>query len=256
MSNSIWLTGDIHSSTDRFTTLSFPEQKEMNKSDVVIVLGDFGLLWNYKGEDDYERRELDLLNSRNFTTLFIDGNHENFNRLNALPIAHRYGAEVGVVRDSVFWLKRGNVYNINGYSFFTFGGARSHDINDGIIPWSDNWKDIKKKWQRQGRQLYRIENVSWWKNEIEQDPAIYKKGLDELNKRDNKVDYILTHCCPTNIQTLLDPYFIDKDKLTDYLEEIKNTVEYKHWFFGHYHLNKNIPEYKMSCLYGQLYKLK
>jgi hypothetical protein len=30
------------------------------------------------------------------------------------------------------------------------------------------------------------------------------------------------------------------DILTDYLEEIRQKVEFKKWFFGHYHDNRNV----------------
>lgn len=55
---SIWITGDCHSDVKRFSSLNFPEQKteNMNKEDdVVIICGDFGLVWNRYGEDSYER---------------------------------------------------------------------------------------------------------------------------------------------------------------------------------------------------------
>ena len=32
---------------------------------------------------------------------------------------------------------RGQVYEINGKTFFTFGGASSHDIQDGILDPND-----------------------------------------------------------------------------------------------------------------------
>ena len=53
--------------------------------DYVVLLGDVGLVWDYKGESKTEKWWLDWLEDKSFTTLFIDGNHENFNRLNAYP---------------------------------------------------------------------------------------------------------------------------------------------------------------------------
>ena len=37
------------------------------------------------------------------------------------------------IRDSVIHLMRGEIYDIDDKKFFTFGGARSHDIRDGIL---------------------------------------------------------------------------------------------------------------------------
>ena len=66
----IWVTGDTHGDwVHRLNMDSFPEQKEMTKDDYVIVLGDFGI-WKDTKE---QRHNLNWLDGRNFTTLFIDG---------------------------------------------------------------------------------------------------------------------------------------------------------------------------------------
>ena len=50
------VTGDIHGNPCRLSTESFYEQKEMTNQDenYVIILGDFGLVWNYEGESKQE----------------------------------------------------------------------------------------------------------------------------------------------------------------------------------------------------------
>ena len=95
---SIWITGDIHGNPNRFSIDSFPEQKEMTKKDFVICLGDFGLVWNYRGESKTERFWLDWLNHKAFTTLFIDGNHDNFDRLDSYPVEEWHGGKVHFIR--------------------------------------------------------------------------------------------------------------------------------------------------------------
>ena len=52
----IFLTGDTHIPIDisKLNSKNFPEGKNLTKDDYVIVLGDFGLLWNYK-EPSYGR---------------------------------------------------------------------------------------------------------------------------------------------------------------------------------------------------------
>ena len=72
----IYITGDTHSDFTRFSTDKFPIQSEMTKNDYVIICGDFGGVWIYLVENTYEKYWLDWLNEKNFTTLFIDGNHE------------------------------------------------------------------------------------------------------------------------------------------------------------------------------------
>lgn len=253
MPNTVWMTGDTHSDFTRFSREIFPEQAEMDKSDVVIICGDFGGLWEYKGETKQERWWLDWLNDKPFTTCFIDGNHECFPRLFALPEEERYGAPAGIVRDSVLWLKRGWVYTISGNTFFTFGGASSHDITDGILDGSDpKWKEKAKRMTRQGKYLFRVEGVSWWKDEIEQDDAVYERGLRNLAAYDKKVDFIVTHCTCTGTQAMLG--FTARDRLTDYLDRIHDTVSFRYWLFGHYHENRTALPHEY-CLYEQIVRV-
>ena len=42
--------------------------------------------YNYNGESRYEKYWLDWLDKKPFTTLFIDGNHENHDRLDAMEV--------------------------------------------------------------------------------------------------------------------------------------------------------------------------
>ena len=105
----------------------------MTKQDHVIICGDFGGVWNYITESMYEKHWLDWLNNRYFTTLFVDGNHENFERLYNYPVEKWHGGKVHKIRDSVFHLMRGEIFDIDNKKIFVFGGARSHDIQDGIL---------------------------------------------------------------------------------------------------------------------------
>ena len=76
----VYITGDTHANFSRFEEDKFPIQKEMTKNDYVIICGDFGGVWTFEEESSIEKYWLDWLNERNFTTLFVDGNHENFTR--------------------------------------------------------------------------------------------------------------------------------------------------------------------------------
>ena len=97
----IYITGDCHQDFRRFSTRIFPEQKEMTKEDYVIICGDFGGVWN-KGEESREEKHLmDWLEGKSFTTLFVDGNHENFDRLYGYPVEEWHGGRVHKIRPSV-----------------------------------------------------------------------------------------------------------------------------------------------------------
>ena len=250
MAKSIWITGDTHGDMTRFSSEIFSEQKEMDKSDVVIICGDFGGVWNWKGETKEERYWMDWLSNKPFTTCFVDGNHECFPRLSALAEEERYGAPCGIVRDSVLWLKRGYVYTINDKKIFTFGGAASHDISDGILDGNDpNWRQKAKRMEKQGKHLFRTEGINWWKEGIEQDPSVYARGLASLAAVNNSVDMIVTHCAATSTQAVLG--MMQKDRMTDYLQTIHDTVSFQYWFFGHYHMNRTALPHEY-CLYEQI----
>ena len=85
------------------------------------------LLYEESGEEEKILKELDELP---FTVLFVSGNHENYDLLEAFPITEWHGGKVQLIFDSVIHLMRGQVYEIQSKKFFTFGGASSHDIID------------------------------------------------------------------------------------------------------------------------------
>lgn len=80
----IYITGDTHSDFRRFNKSIFPEQREMSKEDYCMIAGDFGGVWYGVNDTAHRKSEdynLDELDSRSFTTLFVPGNHENYARL-------------------------------------------------------------------------------------------------------------------------------------------------------------------------------
>lgn len=246
----IYVTGDIHGNPSRLSTDIFPEQKEMTKDDFVIVLGDFGLVWDYKGESKNEKYWLDWLENKPFTTLYLDGNHECFSRLNSYPVKRFCGGNVNFIRPSVIHLKRGQVFNLQGKKFFTFGGAKSHDISDGILEPGD--KRIKE-WDKDYNKMFRVNGVSWWREEMPSQEEM-DEGICNLQKENNKVDYILTHCPPTSVLKQMNNNY-GSDYLTDYLQAIKENIKYKKWLFGHMHVNENYQWDKAVCLYEQIVRI-
>ena len=223
----IYLTGDTHGEFNRLSYKNFPDGKNLTKDDYVIILGDFGGIWNLQ-ESAKEQRILSWLNDRNFTVLFIDGNHENFDRLisNEFKKVNMFNNEVKQISDSVFYLQRGHVYEINGKSFFVMGGATSIDKNS------------------------RVPGISWWSQEI---PTTFEFefGLDQLVRYDNKVDYILGHTTSLNyIENNIKPRWLLPDPVSEYFNVIEETVEFKRFYFGHWHMDKD--DIKHRALYKDI----
>lgn len=243
----IFITGDTHADVRRFNHNNFPEQSEMTKDDYVIVCGDFGLVFS-QVESKGEQYWLDWLERKSFTTLFVDGNHENFDRLDNYPVEKWNGGLVNKIRPSVLHLKRGEVFNLQGKTFFTFGGASSHDVRDGILE-SNETKKIKKF--RREHKVFRVNHVSWWKEELPSEIEM-QHGLESLAKVGNSVDYVITHSPSAGMMEELG--CTEHNVLTDYLETIRTTVEYEKWFFGHMHDNTQISE-KEFLLFEQIIKV-
>ena len=246
----IYITGDCHSDFTRFSTDNFPVQKQMKKKDYVIICGDFGGVWDYIIESKSEKYWLDWLNNKNFTTLFVDGNHENFTRLYNYPVEKWHGGKVHKIRDSVIHLMRGEIFEIDGEKFFTFGGASSHDIKDGILNLDEQEKIYK--YRKRGAE-FRIRDFSWWDLELPTKEEM-QNGIENLEKVNYDVDYIISHCAPTNIQRLISNDY-KKDYLTDYLQQIYEKTKFIKWYFGHYHENSQINE-QFVMLYDDVVTLK
>ncbi len=245
----IYLTGDCHGDYGRFSTENFPEQKEMSREDYVIVCGDFGY-WDRSAWQEWWRK---WLSRKPFTLLWVDGNHENYDMLAELPEERWQGGRIHRVSENIFHLMRGQVFTLQGARIFAFGGARSHDIQDGIL--DPQAPDFKRKYKalRSRNAWFRVNRRSWWEEEMPNEEE-FLEGKRNLERQDWKVDYIVTHCAPTSIQAIAGAGSFQPDALTDYLEEIRRRCSYQRWFFGHYHDNRNVTE-KDLMLYEQIIRI-
>lgn len=222
----IYVTGDLHAYIDIAKLEKLSKNNKLTKDDYIIICGDFGLVWT---QDRLEKKYREWLNSQNWATLFIDGNHENYDELDKYPIVSWHKGNVSFIEDSIIHLLRGQVYEIDGKKFFTMGGAECHD----------------KEWREYG--------VSMWKHEL---PTVseYQTAEANLSANDHQVDYILTHCIGDDIQDRFFPGYPHND-LTRYLNELETKISYKHWYFGHYHNDHTIDDKHTLC-YNVIQKIK
>ena len=250
MIQTIFITGDTHGDFTRFSGDIFPEQKEMTKDDYVIVCGDFGI-WDGSKRENYW---LNWLDGKPFTTLFVTGNHSNYDMLGKLPVSKWNGGNVQFIRDGVIHLMRGQIYEISGKHFFTMGGASSHDIDAGILEPDD--PDFKSKRNQLDRRmaLYRINHISWWKEELPNDDE-YETARRNLDTSGWSVDYIVSHCCPSSIADIIGGGLYKHDRLTDFFDEVKDRCTFDYWFFGHYHDNRALMR-KFILLYEQILQIE
>ena len=176
----VFVTGDLHGNFERFKPKYFPEQARMTKQDIMICTGDFGGVWFGDSRDD---ETLDWLERLPFTLAFVCGNHENYDALERYPVEEWHGGKVHRIRPHVLHLMRGQIFELEGCRFFTMGGAKSHDIEDGILePDASDFERRLMTLQRKPRARYRINHISWWAQELPSDEeyAEARRNLDAV----------------------------------------------------------------------------
>lgn len=179
----LFVTGDTHGEHHRFLKGQNSTDR-LSSGDMLIVCGDFGYI--FRGGEK-EEEYLDYLSELPFRLLFVDGNHENFDRIRTYPEEQWCGGKTHVIRrdacgiPKVIHLMRGQIFQIEGKKIFTFGGAHSID------------------------RYMRTPGYSWWEEEMPADEEI-KEAIGNLKKNNHQVDDIVTHAAPEDTMCLFHSY--------------------------------------------------
>ena len=213
----VYITGDIHGELGigRLSSQNWTLGKTLTRNDYLVILGDFGLIWDLV-ESKREKYWLDWLENKPWTTLFIDGNHENFARLNSeFEVKEWHGGKIHEIRPHIYHLMRGEIFNLDGYKCLAFGGAASVDRAD------------------------RIEDISWWAAEMPSDVEC-AHCVENLIANGDKVDVVFTHEAPAvAFWGAMAGVSYGPDKLAYWLQgNIAEAVEFKRWYFGHHHIDR------------------
>lgn len=215
----ICITGDTHGDITRFRSSKI---QKLKKNDYVIICGDFGFVWD---ESKSELSNLKWLSKRKYTILFVEGAHENFNLLEKYPIVDFMGGKARKICDNVLQLMRGNIFEIDGQKIFAFGGG-----DDENFEISDNSNDFS----------YSIPSES-----------LCNEARNILSLHSNQVDYIITYDTDFKMRSLLNMNSNCFTNLHSFLNEIATTVSFKKWYFGCFHIDKNISN-SYSALYTRV----
>ena len=202
----------MHGEEERLYSRSM---KKLSEGDTLIVCGDFGFVWDGSAK---EKKILEYLGSRKYNVCFIDGTHENFDLLEKCRMTVWNGGKVHRVSGNLFHMMRGQIFNIEGYRIFTFGGGESTD-----------------------REM-RTEHISWWKEEMPT-PAELEEGAKAIDEVDCDVDFIITHEPPSIVKStmLLRAGETDSvNKLNGYFEQLNRVCKFRHWYFGSMHEDRII----------------
>ena len=227
----VFVMGDTHFPIDG--NKLFKEQSgfpfsTLQRSDYVIVLGDFGLFW--KKQDKHNAKNMRQIHALPYTLLFVDGNHENFDWLEEFPVEYCFGGQVQRCGENILHLMRGEIYTIEDKRFFVCGGATSTDKE------------------------YRQKHVSWWPVE-NLSGAEERKAIENLNHAAGPIDFILTHTCPESIvEQMFKVPVIYSDVTAKFLDNIKDRLPSTPWYFGHWHEDKDWGRFR--CLYNKVVLLE
>lgn len=212
----IFLWGDIHGEHEVNSYTKFHrDNKKILDDNPVIFLGDWGFLWSEPRRKS-EQYWIDWFSSKSNKFYIVDGNHENHKLISELPIVEECGGKMRKLEDNIFFMMRGEIYQIDGKTFWAFGGAMSID------------------------KAHRIEGKSWWPEEV----ASYEEmqyGIDKLESVNWKVDYVIAHTLPKTIVATMFVADKEPDPTSAYFDfVIGQRLEFKMWFCGHFHEDRNI----------------
>lgn len=216
----IYVTDDKHTEFDSlFAFADSEEGRILTKSDIVIVLGDFG---TFKHTID----EIQTLDRRlPYTLAFLDGNHEDFSLLRAFPEKTMWGGRVHDL-NGVYHLCRGEIFRLpDGETFRTVavcGGGDSRDREE------------------------RTEGFDWFPEEAVTDSDV-ERLRENIRGYEGSVDYFLSHVPAALPKMYLynecvyrvgvgDPRLLPTD--SDYkIQDMVNFVSAKMYYCGHEHLD-------------------
>lgn len=203
VSHPILFAGDTHGNIDHWHYLI--RVALANEVRTIIQVGDFGF-WTHTKDGRFFLSDLsNALILNDLDVYWIDGNHESFERLYALPV----GADgFRPVHNRITHIPRGALVQIEGHKVLGIGGAYSID------------KDS------------RLPGVSWWPEEL------ITQG-DILTALDNEQpDIVVTHDVPESVPHR---YFLNQYPTGEtrsqrlLLEEVFQKFHPNLWVHGHYH---------------------
>ncbi|MDR0883956.1 MAG: metallophosphoesterase [Oscillospiraceae bacterium] len=206
----IYVTGDMHGIRTRWNA---PALRKLKKGDTLLICGDFGFLWE-GGKD--EESFLKKLGKKKYTVAFVDGSHENFDLLGQYPVEEFGKAKARRISGRLWHLLRGQVYHIGDETVFAMGGGENLDFDTN--------------------------DEHWTGGEIPSEEEL-RAGANNLRAVGNRVDYVVTHEPPAKMKEFLGLREKGQTNITGlntYLEELSTVVQYKRWFFGSLHLDKQV----------------
>lgn len=218
-----YVTGDTHGQMSQRIE-PFKKIANCPRGDALIILGDAG--FNYYGD----RRDKYIKESVGDIRIYcVHGNHEE-RAWNVYGYEEIYDEAVqGWVWvdpdfSNIRFFNDFQTYIINGYKCLVLGGAYSVDKHYRL---ARGWK--------------------WFPEEqLSKDEMMSFSETCKVNST-MQVDFILSHTCPLSFQPthlfipMIDQSTVD-NTMEVWMEELKDIIKWKKWYFGHYHDNWSYDE--------------
>lgn len=238
-----YITGDKH--RNFLHVKDFCREMNTRRKDVLIVLGDAGFNYYDDVRDDKLKKKISNLN---ITLFCIHGNKENRpQNIGTYGIRSFCGGKVYYEPKypNIYFAIDGEIYNFEGKKYMVAGGAHSVDKIRCLN-----------------------ENEPFWEDEMPDD-TIKAKVENKLLLENNKIYGMMTHTCPIdylptemfmstcqNAAIKRNPrkakskklFKLDIDRTTEeWLGKLEKEIDYKVWYCGHYHIDKQIDKVNMMC---------
>ncbi len=215
----IYVTGDIHGD---YESLMDRPLGRLKKGDKLIVTGDFGFVWDNSNK---EISNLKKLGKKKYDILFVEGAHENFERLREYPEVDLYQGKGYKLDHNIYCLKRGEIYMIDGKSVLALGG--------GLPPYDDEPREDPPSMPTDEELKYAVDNI-------------------QQNRR--RVDLIVTHEPPASVKRLIDRSATVND-LNIFLDTVMKNTRYGKWYFGALHQDRAVSE-NLICVFEDVHRVE
>lgn len=233
--NRVFCTGDTHGQFKKISMLCYQEKTTID--DYIIICGDVGL--------NYRCNELDIPNKNHLsklpiTILCVHGNHEErpYN-ISSYKKVYNDDLECYVYIEeqypNILFLEDGT-FKLKEHLCLCIGGAYSVD------------------------KYYRIDRgYPWFSSEQLNNEE--KKRILKILENKNSFFYIFSHTVPLKYERELEDLFlpsidqstVDKS-MEEFLDKVEDRVNYKHWFFGHFHDHFDLTP-NLTILYNDIIEL-
>lgn len=213
----IYITGDTHGDIEVFNERRLSQLK---KGDTLIITGDFGFIWDNSKK---EIKNLKKLAKRKYDILFVEGTHENFERLKEFEEVKLHEGTARKIADNIYCLNRGELYLIEDHTIFALGG--------GLSPEAD---------------------------ETEASPSLptdeeLEYAVVNIEEQRHRVDIIITHEAPASVKRMINRGASIND-LNIFLDTVMHNTRYQKWYFGSLHEDRQISPHLIS-VFEEVHKI-